>query len=559
MYTVLARRYRSQKFEEVIGQGAIARTLTNAIKTDRVAHAYLFTGPRGVGKTTMARILAKALNCLKAEGPTSQPCCECESCVAINTGDDIDVIEIDGASNTSVDDVRELRENAIYRPARARFKIYIIDEVHMLSPSAFNALLKILEEPPTHIKFIFATTQPNKVLLTVQSRCQRFDFKNISSSEIAEQLRYILKTEEIDFEDELVVAVARLANGSMRDALSLLDQLISTGIAPLTFSMLEEFLGQPDVAKIHNLIEKIAGGDASQSLAAIDDLLVGGQSAVQIVVSAIDYMRDLMILKCDADATELLVVMPDGSQDACRLAEKFDMPGLIYGITMLEKLCWAVRNTDNPRALLEAAMLRLTLSEHFLDVTELLSQLKGQPTQGPGKLKKNSPEPVNKAASRTSQIAKGTLRIDSPRQAKSITPGKLNLPYVKGNWQTILKEIESDAANIAVKLVNAVPQSFGDDGTLTLAFPPNAAMAKALCENGSTAPQIQSLLSQILGSPVKVRFTIGKVESNGEANTTKPRKTGRLSQKEVNEIISDPAVKTLLTDLDASVTDVRPP
>jgi len=558
MYTVLARRYRSQKFEEVIGQGAIARTLTNAIKTNRVAHAYLFTGPRGVGKTTMARILAKALNCLKAEGPTSEPCCKCESCVAINAGDDIDVIEIDGASNTGVDDVRGLRENAIYRPARARFKIYIIDEVHMLSASAFNALLKLLEEPPTHIKFIFATTQPNKVLLTVQSRCQRFDFKNISSAEIAGQLRYILKTEKIDFEDELVVAVARLANGSMRDALSLLDQLISTGIEPLTFSMLEEFLGQPDVEKIHNLIEKIAGGDAGQSLAAIGDLLVGGQSAVQIVVSAIDYMRDLMVLKCDADAAELLVVMPDGRQDACRLAEKFDMPGLIYGITMLEKLCWAVRNTDNPRALLEAVMLRLTLSEHFLDVTELLSQLKGQPARSSGKVKKNSPEPANTAVSRTNQSKKDTLRIDSPHQAESITPDRLKLPYIKSHWQTILKDIESKAVNIAAKLVDAVPQSF-DDGILTLAFPPNAAMAKALCENGSVTTQIQSLLSQILGSPVKVRFIVGQAESNGEANTKKPRKTGRLSQKEVNEIISDPAVKTLLTDLDASVTDVRPP
>ena len=555
MYTVLARRYRSQKFEEVIGQDAIARTLTNAIKTNRVAHAYLFTGPRGIGKTTMARILAKALNCLKAEGPTSEPCCECESCVAINAGDDIDVIEIDGASNTSVDDVRELRENAIYRPARARFKIYIIDEVHMLSPSAFNALLKLLEEPPTHIKFIFATTQPNKVLLTVQSRCQRFDFKNISSAEIAKQLRYILKTEKIDFEDELVVAVARMANGSMRDALSLLDQLISTGIEPLTFSMLEEFLGQPDVTKIHNLIEKIAGGDAGESLAVMDELLVGGQSAVQIVVSAIDYMRDLMVLKCDADATELLVVMPDGRQDACRLAEKFDMPGLIYNITTLEKLCWAVRNTDNPRALLEAAMLRLTLSEHFLDVNELLSQLKDKPAQGQGKLKKNSPEPVKAAASRMSKVE----RTPGQTKAESIKPGRLGLPYIKSNWQTILKKIEGDAANIAAKLINAVPQSLSDDGTLTLAFPPSAAMAKALCENGSTAPQIQPLLSRILGSPVKVRFTIGKIESNGEADTKKPRKTGRLSQKEVNEIISDPAVKTLLTDLDASVTDVRPP
>ncbi|UCC22915.1 MAG: DNA polymerase III subunit gamma/tau, partial [Planctomycetota bacterium] len=192
MYTVLARKYRSQTFDEVIGQDPISQTLTNAIKTDKVAHAYLFTGTRGIGKTTMARILAKALNCLSVDAPTAKPCCKCDSCVAINIGEDIDVIEIDGASNNSVDEVRRLRENAIYRPARCRFKIYIIDEVHMLSASAFNALLKILEEPPSHVKFIFATTEPNKVIPTVQSRCQRFDFTNISPRLIAEQLKKIL-------------------------------------------------------------------------------------------------------------------------------------------------------------------------------------------------------------------------------------------------------------------------------------------------------------------------------------------------------------------------------
>ena len=177
-YTVLARRYRSQKFDEVVGQGPVAQTLKNAVKTGHVAHAYLFSGTRGVGKTTMARILAKSLNCLKSKEPTAEPCCECDSCVSINSGDDIDVIEIDGASNTGVDNIRQLRQNAIYRPARARFKIYIIDEVHMLSTGAFNALLKILEEPPEHVKFIFATTEPNKVLATIQSRCQRFDFQS---------------------------------------------------------------------------------------------------------------------------------------------------------------------------------------------------------------------------------------------------------------------------------------------------------------------------------------------------------------------------------------------
>ena len=198
-YIVLARKYRSQTFDDVIGQDPIAQTLKNAVKTGRVAHAYLFAGPRGIGKTTMARILAKALNCLAVDAPTTKPCCKCDGCVSIHIGEDIDVIEIDVATNNGVDQVRELRQNAIYRPARARFKIYIIDEVHMLSVPAFNALLKILEEPPSHVKFIFATTQPNKVIPTIQSRCQRFDFSNINPNLIAGQLKSILGQEKIKF------------------------------------------------------------------------------------------------------------------------------------------------------------------------------------------------------------------------------------------------------------------------------------------------------------------------------------------------------------------------
>ncbi len=272
-YTVLARKYRSQTFDDVIGQDPIAQTLKNAIKSDRVAHAYLFAGTRGVGKTTMARVLAKALNCLAVDEPTTKPCCKCNSCVAINIGEDIDVIEIDGASNNRVDEIRELRENAIYRPARSRFKIYIIDEVHMLTISAFNALLKTLEEPPSHIKFIFATTEPNKVILTIQSRCQRFDFSNIGPASIAGQLKFILEQEKIKYEEDLVLPLAKMANGSMRDALSLLDRLISTGIEPLSSRLLEEFLGCPNSEKIWNLIGQIGDSDAAGTLAAIEDLI----------------------------------------------------------------------------------------------------------------------------------------------------------------------------------------------------------------------------------------------------------------------------------------------
>ncbi len=380
-YTVLARKYRSQTFDEVVGQDPIAKTLKNAIKTGKVAHAYMFTGTRGVGKTTMARVLAKALNCLASNAATTEPCCKCDSCTAVNLGDDIDVIEIDGATNNGVEQVRELRQNAIYRPARARFKIYIIDEVHMLSPGAFNALLKILEEPPSHVKFIFATTEPNKVIATVQSRCQRFDFSNINPNLIADQLKSILKQEKIEYEDDLILPLAKMANGSMRDALSLLDRLISTGAEPLTTKLLEEFLGCPNSEKINNLIAKIGDSDAAGTLAAVEDLITTGQSEVQIVDSLIDYMRDLMVVKSAGPESELLVLTAEQRQQAGELAEKFDVASLVYNITALERLRWSLKNSDTPRSLLDASMLRFALSEHFLNVDELLSQIKGSPVK----------------------------------------------------------------------------------------------------------------------------------------------------------------------------------
>src|SRR6478609_6238863 len=244
-YTVLARRYRSGTFDEVIGQEHVAQTLKKAITSGRIAHAYLFCGTRGTGKTSMARILAKALNCEKAKGPTAEPCLKCESCVAIARGDDIDVVEIDAASNTGVDNVRDLIENSRYRPARSRFKVYIIDEVHMLSKSAFNALLKTMEEPPPHVKFILATTEPEKVLPTILSRCQRYDFRNIPTREIAGHLKDVCKQEKIKADDDALLLVAKAGAGSMRDALSLLDRLLSIGEKNLTIEMIEQMLGMP--------------------------------------------------------------------------------------------------------------------------------------------------------------------------------------------------------------------------------------------------------------------------------------------------------------------------
>jgi DNA polymerase-3 subunit gamma/tau len=547
-YTVLARKYRSQTFEDVVGQDPIAQTLRNAIETGRVAHAYLFSGTRGVGKTTMARILAKALNCLEAKEPTTTPCLQCGSCVAINTGEDIDVIEIDGASNNRVDEIRELRENAIYRPARARYKIYIIDEVHMLTTAAFNALLKTLEEPPEHVKFIFATTEPNKVLATIQSRCQRFDFSNITPKVIAEQLRMILKKEKIGYEDDLILPVARMAKGSMRDALSLLDRLISTGVEPLTAQLLEDFLGRPNAEKVHRLLERIADHDAAGTLTAIEDLVCTGLGEVQIVDAAIESMRDLLVIRSAGIDTDLLILTADQKEKAGALAQRFDAAALIYNITALEKLRWTLKNSDTPRALLDASLLRFALSEHFMNVDELMGR-----TQGGGAVVKKKlpvegrsiPKPAPAPPARREPEPKAE---DMPLLSE---PGRSHVPAnLIESWPEILETIRTTMGNGTAALLNGcTPREFKGD-TLVIGFP--TASRAEMCRSNGRAEQIASVVSEHLGRRIRIKSeVVAGPQTEVAESSDKPNTQRRY------EILNDPGVKAILGGLDATITKIE--
>ncbi|MGB8226879.1 MAG: DNA polymerase III subunit gamma/tau [Sedimentisphaerales bacterium] len=564
-YTVLARRYRSQRFDDVVGQDAISQTLKNAIKTGRVAHAYLFTGTRGVGKTTMARILAKSLNCLSAKEPTIEPCLKCDSCTAVNTGEDIDVIEIDGASNTGVDDIRNLRQNAIYRPARARYKIYIIDEVHMISVNAFNALLKILEEPPSHVKFIFATTEPNKVPATIQSRCQRFDFANISPADIMAQLKKILIEEKINFEDDCIIALARLANGSMRDALSLVDQLISTGVEKLTVDMLEKFLGQPNKEKIYELLEKIGSSDAGAALVCLDALLNCGLNCIGVLDSLVESFRDMMVLKVSASDSKSLIILTQTEKDALlRIADKFDIPAIVYNVTLFEKLRWPVKNSDNPRALLEAAILRLALSEHFMSIQELLSQGGGiKPAKNiPTESKKNTipkikhPGEIAEAASHgASRIQKTEHKVQEHKPQTPVISGGAGLEQIKQQWDKIVEFVKTNAnGRVAELLKKAVPLRL-NSGTLSLGFDVSEEFSMNLCQSNGKQEQIESALSGAVG--IKIKTTFETIKKEGKAEQ-KPKPAGaKTSKKTIDEAANTPAVRTILSELDANILDVK--
>ena len=391
-YTVLARRYRSRDFGEVVGQEAITRTLQNAIKEGRVAHAYLFCGTRGVGKTSTARIFARALNAVNEQGQVQQDVAD-----AIMAGRDTDVIEIDAASNNSVEQARELIANCVYRPMRGRYKVYIIDEVHMLSPAAFNALLKTMEEPPPHVVFILCTTETHKVPATIQSRCQRFDFRNIPTAQIARHLGAVLKDEGREADDELLHMVARLGNGSMRDALSLLDRLLATGQKHLTVEALEQLLGLPDRTLIAELVDAFADGDPATALERVEALLSRGISADQLLTSLADRLRDLMVLAACGPKTDLVELSDDVKAQAAEQAGRFDPAGLSHLIVIVESVAARCKTSSFPRALLDAAIVRLAQAEKLADAAAIVTgstavsnarpaaQPRSHPTEPPAK------------------------------------------------------------------------------------------------------------------------------------------------------------------------------
>ena len=372
-YLVLARKKRPQVFEDVIGQRPITQTLQNAISQNRVAHAFLFTGPRGVGKTSTARILAKALNCEK--GPHTDPCNQCSVCKEISAGNSIDVIEIDGASNRGIDEVRELKENVRYTPAKSRYKIFIIDEVHMLTLPAFNALLKTLEEPPPHIVFIFATTEPHKIPATILSRCQRYDFKRLPLTQIVQHLRRIVDDEKIEISQRGLSLIARESEGSMRDAQSLLDRLISYGGDKIRDEEITGVLGLIDQKMLSDTIEAIAERDAGRCLEIVEQIYQFGHDIQHFCHELLQYLRNLILLKVSSHP-EPFLELPGEEIDALkRQAEKFRFDQLNQLFGLLLKGEEGVAQSTFPRTMLEMTLIRMAMLHSVLPIDEIIKKL----------------------------------------------------------------------------------------------------------------------------------------------------------------------------------------
>jgi DNA polymerase III subunit gamma/tau len=421
-YLVLARKWRPQTFADLIGQEHVNQTLKNAIESGRVAHAFLFTGARGVGKTSSARILAKALNCER--GPTPEPCNVCPACVEITAGNAVDVFEIDGASNTSVDDIRELRETVKYLPARCRFKIFIIDEVHMLSTSAFNALLKTLEEPPPHIKFIFATTEPHKLPITILSRCQRFDFKRIALPVIAARLRHIVEQEKVTVTDAGLAMIARKGDGSMRDSLSVLDQVLA---------FCGEQVGDEEIVALLGVVDRRLLTEASRAVFARDCRTVldivrrvdsFGYNMRQFCQELLDHFRNMTIIKAVGAAADLPDLAEAELAEIKEQAAGVELADLQRHLAILLKTEGPMAQTTFPRLALEMALLKMATLVPVVPVDELLERLRALERGGSGGMVA-SPEPSwGKPAGTAAAPASSGVAQGKPAASPRPTPEK---------------------------------------------------------------------------------------------------------------------------------------
>jgi DNA polymerase-3 subunit gamma/tau len=513
-YTVVARRYRPQQFNELIGQEHVAQSLVNALQSGRVAHAYLFTGARGVGKTSAARILAKALNCV--DGPTATPCDKCESCKAIAAGEDVDVLEIDGASNNKVEEIRDLRQNAGFRPTRSRYKIYIIDEVHMLTTSAFNALLKTLEEPPAHVKFIFATTEVQKIPITILSRCQRFDFANVGPGKILELLKRIVTQEGHEADEEALRLIARRAGGSMRDSHSLLDQLIASTPEKLTVERVHAILGSAGEERVSALAAAILNHDPKSALELISLWVEQGLQVGELVEQMIEYWRTLLLINCGGPEIRELPVSPGQRQTIAIQAKQVSMDTILAGLEVWTTTKGRMRDTVLAQVLLEMAVVRLSKLEDLIPIGQLVQAV----IQAGGSL-----IGATRAESGWSEVQSGSKKNDN-QIVNSGSNGHISaskivtLPFVETGlpelWQRLVSNLSEKSPILANQLKTAVQPAIFGPNTLVIRFPSGYNHACESCATEVNTARIQDALQKITGQRIAIQLEVSSGSITGE-------------------------------------------
>ena len=504
-YTALYLKFRPDNFDDVKGQDHIVTTLTNQIKHNRIGHAYLFCGTRGTGKTTVAKILAKAVNC---QHPVNgSPCGECEMCKAIQAGTSMNVIEIDAASNNGVDNIREIREEVAYRPTEGNYKVYIIDEVHMLSTGAFNALLKTLEEPPSYVIFILATTEAHKIPITILSRCQRYDFHRITIDTIAARLDELLKIEGVEAEEKAVRYVAKAGDGSMRDALSLLDQCIAFYLGQtLTYDKVLEVLGAVDTEVFSKLLRKVLQGDVTGAIRTLEDLIIGGRELGQFVGDFTWYMRNLLLVKTSENPEEAIDVSSENLKLLREESEMVDVETLMRYIRIFSDLSSQIRYSTQKRVLVEIALIKLCRPAMETNLDSVLDRLRVLEQR----MDERPVQQVFVQPGATGSVGSTGIGSDGSAEAMAAAPEKAapeDLQKIVASWKVIVGQTSGIFKQMLQK---SIPKYNGQTGEPVLYIEFQDFLGKTYVDNPEAEEELKNIILAQTGKSVELKMVVAK-------------------------------------------------
>ena len=504
MHKALYRVYRPKTFGDVVGQEHIVKTLKNQIKNNNIGHAYLFSGTRGTGKTSTAKIFARAVNCLNPIN--EEPCNECEICIDTLNDNIMDIVEIDAASNNSVDDIRELRESVKYTPSKAKYKVYIIDEVHMLSQGAFNALLKTLEEPPSYVIFILATTEPHKIPATILSRCQRFDFKRVSSKDIASRMSYICKKENIEAEEKALSLIARNSQGALRDALSILDQCISFGNEKIEYNDVIELLGTVNIDELFELSQSIIDENTKKSLEILNEFIIWGKDIRNLINDLIDHFRNLMVCKVSKDLDEIISLPEESIERLKEQSQNVNINDLIRILNILSETQDSMKSSSNTRILAEVTIMKIAQPMFDESKEALIKRIE------------NLEEKIE-----SGNIKVSTVQIEQSKDVKSqiieddkVEENKEDVAYeevksedvrlVESSWKKITQKIKDDRKLSIAALLKEVNTFNVKDNILYLIFNDNFSFARSRLNSKDTIEYVESIIREVLNRSFNIQI-----------------------------------------------------